>query len=102
MSVVLLTPEQVARQLQVKERTVSSWLKTGRMRGIKIGRLWRIPEDSLTRFLARHESRPERTASGDDINIADWERFVAEQWADELADERQDIYSLDDGEPIRG
>jgi hypothetical protein len=30
----------------------------------------------------------------------DWERGVAAEWADELADPRQDIYTLDDGEPI--
>jgi hypothetical protein len=25
---------------------------------------------------------------------------VAQQWADELGDTRQDIYTLDDGEPL--
>jgi hypothetical protein len=29
-----------------------------------------------------------------------WMSSVAGAWADELGDERQDIYSLDDGEPL--
>ena len=30
----------------------------------------------------------------------DWTTGVAREWADELADIRQDIYSPDDGEPV--
>lgn len=30
----------------------------------------------------------------------EWARGVAKEWADELADSRQDIYTLDDGHPI--
>ena len=30
----------------------------------------------------------------------DWTTGVAREWADELADARQDIYSPDDGEPV--
>ncbi len=47
----LLTPVQVAERLQVKERTVLQWLKKGRLRGIKIGRLWRVPEENFAAFL---------------------------------------------------
>jgi hypothetical protein len=31
---------------------------------------------------------------------AEWENGIAEQWKDELGDARQDIYSLEDGQPI--
>ena len=53
-----------------------------------------LPEDQIravldfTRFL--------RTGGSD----AAWARFVAEQWLDELADPREDIYTLRDGEPV--
>ena len=30
-----------------------------------------------------------------------WAAEIAEQWADELSDVRQDIYTLADGEPVR-
>jgi hypothetical protein len=29
-----------------------------------------------------------------------WMQGVAREWADELADTRQDIYTLEDGEPV--
>ena len=29
-----------------------------------------------------------------------WMTAVAEQWADDLADVRQDIYTLEDGQPV--
>jgi hypothetical protein len=29
-----------------------------------------------------------------------WMAGIAREWADELADPRQDIYTLDDGEPV--
>ena len=29
-----------------------------------------------------------------------WERGVAEEWAEDLADPRQDLYTSDDGEPV--
>ncbi len=35
----------------------------------------------------------------DDAGIA-WMAGVGRQWADELGDDRQDIYSISDGDPI--
>ena len=35
----------------------------------------------------------------DDAGL-EWMRGVAREWADELADSRQDIYTVDDGQPI--
>jgi hypothetical protein len=31
---------------------------------------------------------------------AEWMAGIAREWSDELSDERQDIYTLDDGEPL--
>ena len=39
-------------------------------------------------------------ADEDDAGDA-WVSGVTEQWADELGDVRQDIYTLADGEPVR-
>ena len=35
----------------------------------------------------------------DDAGIA-WMRGLAREWSDELSDQRQDIYTLDDGQPL--
>ena len=31
-----------------------------------------------------------------------WAQGVTQQWSDELQDSRQDIYTLDDGQPVNG
>lgn len=43
----LYTPEEAAEFLRVTPRTVREWLRTGRLKGVKAGRLWRVPEDEL-------------------------------------------------------
>lgn len=43
----LYTVEEVAEQLKVQPATIRRWLRTGVLRGIKISRTWRIPEDAL-------------------------------------------------------
>jgi len=42
---------EVARRLQVDARTVYGMLRRGELRGVKTGRLWRVPMDSLETFL---------------------------------------------------
>jgi len=38
----LVTTRQAARLLQVTPRTVERWCREGRLRAIKIGRVWRV------------------------------------------------------------
>ena len=53
------TIEEVAKVLQVNQRTVNRLLERGELRGVKVGRLWRIPEAALDAYL-----RGERPESG--------------------------------------
>jgi excisionase family DNA binding protein len=46
-----LTPEEVAEKLRVHWRTVYVWLRSGKLKGVKAGRLWRISEEALEEFL---------------------------------------------------
>jgi excisionase family DNA binding protein len=44
----LLTVRQVAAVLNVHGETVRQWLRSGKLRGVKIGhRSWRVPEEAL-------------------------------------------------------
>jgi excisionase family DNA binding protein len=43
----LLTVEQTAERLQLSPLTVQRQLKRGALRGIKRGRVWRVPESAL-------------------------------------------------------
>ena len=53
----LLTPEQVAKRLQVTERTVYGWLRRGGLPALKLGRLWRIRPEDLEAFLENARSK---------------------------------------------
>jgi excisionase family DNA binding protein len=45
------TPEEIAEELQVTRRTVYGWLRSGRLRGVRAGRGWRIRPEDVEVFL---------------------------------------------------
>ena len=45
------TLDEVAAKLQVTRRTLYAYLRDGQLKGIKIGREWRISETNLNEFL---------------------------------------------------
>jgi len=47
----LYLPEEAAEQLRVSTRTIFEWLRTGKLKGVKAGRQWRIREPDLEAFL---------------------------------------------------
>src|SRR5262245_5391586 len=52
----LLSPDDAAERLGVAPKTIRAWLRTGKVRGIRAGRLWRLrPEDLPGR---RAETQP--------------------------------------------
>jgi len=55
----LLTVEEVSQRLSIPEKTVRDYLRSGKLRGSKIGagRLWRIPEDEIARHLRKETAK---------------------------------------------
>ena len=45
------TPEQLAEQWGVTRHTVLTYLRTGKLKGFKVGRFWRIRERDLSAFI---------------------------------------------------
>src|SRR5262245_4123655 len=43
----LLSPDDAAERLGVAPKTVRSWLRTGKVRGVRAGRLWRVRAEDL-------------------------------------------------------
>lgn len=43
----LYTKEEAAEILSISPVTLSDWLRAGKVRGVKLGRVWRIPESAL-------------------------------------------------------
>ena len=54
----LLTPSRVAERLQLQERTVTRWLRTGYLRGFKLGKEWRVSPEDLQSFIEHHANTP--------------------------------------------
>jgi len=55
---ILLTPLDVAKRLQMNERTVTQWLRKGHLRGFKIGKEWRVSELDLDAFIEASANIP--------------------------------------------
>ncbi len=55
---LLLTPLDVAKRLQMNERTVTQWLRNGHLRGFKVGKEWRVSELDLDAFLEASANKP--------------------------------------------
>ncbi len=65
---LLLTPTDVAKRLQVSERTVTQWLRKGLLRGHKIGKQWRISADDLGTSL---ESAANKPFKAENVSVGD-------------------------------
>ena len=48
--------EEVAEYLGVERSTVQRWCRSGHLRGLKIGKGWRIRRDALEDFLKQREN----------------------------------------------
>lgn len=57
-SMEFITRNEVARYLRVHPRTVERWLRSGLLKGYKLGSgktaMWRIPRNELNKFLGTH------------------------------------------------
>jgi len=49
----LLTIRQVMSRLQVADETIYRYIKAGKLRAVRVGGLWRIPEEALAEFLEK-------------------------------------------------
>lgn len=49
-----LTVEEVAEMLRLNTVTIYRWLRNNKLRGIKLGKEWRIKESDLEAFLESH------------------------------------------------
>lgn len=53
----MLTPTEIAKRLKLHPNTVRDYLKSGTIIGMKFGKVWRIEEFELERFLRDHKNR---------------------------------------------
>ncbi|NMA52849.1 MAG: helix-turn-helix domain-containing protein [Peptococcaceae bacterium] len=48
------TPEEAAKKLKIARRTIYHWLRQGKIKGTKLGNMWRISETELNRILGEN------------------------------------------------
>ena len=51
MSIKLYSLKEVAKLLDVTERTLHNYIKTGKLKGQKIGGKWKISDENLKKFI---------------------------------------------------
>lgn len=93
----LLTPEKTAQILSVSPKTVREWLKSGKLPGNKIGRLWRINEADLQPFIASgilEDSASDKVLSSNNFPKSPFAKYAGKL---QLGDEGSEIecYLLD-------
>lgn len=57
-------------------------------------------EDLVRAITTRFHEATDAEWTADDVTDEEWRLFAAQGLADELADPREDIYTLEDGEPL--
>jgi len=80
----LLTPKDVAEILSLSPVTIKKWLWQGKLKGIKVGSVWRIRESDLKAFLKTNNDDEEKQGRvkvkfpwlNDEVET-DWIRFTA-------------------------
>lgn len=45
------TPQEIADSLRVKERVILDLLRSGKLRGVKVGKQWRVKVSDLEAFI---------------------------------------------------
>lgn len=48
---VYYTPKEISEKLKLNISTVYKWIREGRLKAVKLGDVWRIPESELNRLL---------------------------------------------------
>lgn len=54
----LLTITEVSRKLRVSERQIRRYCESGDLGAYKVGRLWRIPENTFIEWMENHHNGP--------------------------------------------
>ena len=59
----MLTVREVAERLKLREYTVRDYIRKGKLSAAKFGRVWRVSEEDLEKFIEERKS-PHKMRSG--------------------------------------
>lgn len=64
-----MTVDTLCRKFQVSENTAYQLLKTGQLKGFKVGRMWRIPQSSLDSYISNQLENKKGADSNEYLSI---------------------------------
>lgn len=76
MGDILLTQEEAANRLGISKLTLGNWLRAGKIRGAKMGRLWRITEADLQAFIEQSQSVKNRGRLLGEVTYGEMKRLM--------------------------
>ncbi len=91
----LLTSEQVSKILQVHTFTVLKYLKAGKLKGIKLGRVWRIRERDVERFLEERSIASKEPKKSETPKKEENNEEVQEEVTTTMPENQSDHYILE-------
>jgi excisionase family DNA binding protein len=65
----LITPEIAAEKLAVSVKTIKNLLRRGKLRGVKVGNLWRLQEEALEEYLREPTNANKPLASNKESTV---------------------------------
>ncbi len=51
------SPNDIAQKYNIKADTVRKWIKQDKLKAIKLGDIWRIPESALEKFIEENNKK---------------------------------------------
>lgn len=60
----LMSVSEVCERLQISRNTAYSLLKRGDLEGVKVGRMWRVPDKSIWNYIMLSNDRMEEVYHG--------------------------------------
>jgi|SRR5437016_4437761 len=73
----LLTPEAAAEKLAVSVKTIKNLLRSGKLRGVKVGNLWRLRQEALEDYLRQQASNKPLAPEKATANAQPWQDYLA-------------------------
>jgi len=98
----LLTPEETAEKLRISPKTVRDWLRDAKIKGQKVGRQWRIKEETVEEIIQQGLDINSNLSQLDDES-GDWLSNIHDEdlpeynWGNKKPEMKKVIYVADKG-----
>ena len=68
MNAKFLTIQETARRFRIADQTVIDWIKSGKIKGAKLGHVWRVDVSSIEGLFKFHSTTKQKEATPNLVN----------------------------------